>query len=231
MGKIIRSAQSYTLALRAVLMIGVILAPLELFAQQQSDAPKLTPQECASGHPLRVLMPVEFERVPNDTPAVICVFRNKISGFPTLNIVVEARYEGSQIPNLAEYKEGIRKGYESVGLTDATLSDAAVGESNGVPFFTSEVTFTNNTTPMSARILVLQLHDRTYTVSAVGKAIPGSLELKRLIEGVSVDGVELNLHRSPPPLLFIFAGIALGIALVIGYRIWAKGGSSPQAIA
>lgn len=167
-------------------------------ADSPENAPTTAALECAPGHPLRIALPDTFERIPSENPAVLCIFRNKIDGFPTLNIVIEPRMEGSAPPTLAEYEEGIRKGYQGVGLTDARLSGPSVGESNGLPFFATEVFFTNESRAMAARILVVQLHDRTYTASAVGYAKPDSSELRELIGAILVEGWAIDLSARPP---------------------------------
>jgi hypothetical protein len=100
---------------------------------------------------------------------------------------------------LEEYQEGVRKGYKVVGLHDATLTSSVVGESNGLPFFKSEITFTNNGVPMVARILVIQHHDRTYTASAIAEARPldaGRALTASLIDGIEIDGEPIRDTRS-----------------------------------
>jgi len=112
--------------------------------------------------------------------------------------------EGSAPPSADQYREGVARGYQAVGLTDAVLSNSVTGESHGLPFFTSEVTFTNNGTPMVARILIVQYHDRTYTASAIATADPlesGRAEVTPLIDGIEVDG---QLIRDTRPPLNIF---------------------------
>lgn len=107
--------------------------------------------------------------------------------------------DGSKPPTLEEYRAGVAQGYRAVGLTDATLSGSAVGESDGLPFFASEVTFTNNGTPMVARILVVQYHDRTYTTSAIAEATPleaGRAAIAPLIDGIEIDGHLIRNTRS-----------------------------------
>ena len=99
--------------------------------------------------------------------------------------------DGSNPPTLQEYEQGVAQGYRAVGLSDAVPSQSAVGESHGIPFFTSEITFSNQGAPMIARILVVQYHDRTYTASAIAEANPleeGRARLAPLIDGIEVDG-------------------------------------------
>jgi hypothetical protein len=219
MGKIIPSLLASSLARVSILVFTVFLTPSLAIAQAQPTMSSGSLTECAFGHPLRARLPQNFEKIPSENPAVLCVFRNKIDGFPTLNIVVEPRLEGATPPSLVEYEEGIKRGYQSVGLSDATLSESGTGESQGVPYFTSEVSFTNAGIAMKARILVLQLHDRTYTVSAVGRAALDLPVLKEFIEGIEVEGRPLNLHRkSDGPLKMMAVGISIAVILLRGRR-------------
>ena len=224
-----RSALTLSLALLIMLVLSVCGIPSRVTADSP-ESTALTPTvECSAGHPLQITLPQSFERISSDNPAVLCIFRNKIDGFPTLNIVIEPRIEGSTPPTLTEYEEGIRRGYQSVGLTDARLSGASVGESDGVPFFTSEVFFTNNSRAMNAHILVIQLHDRTYTASAVGYASPNGSGLRALIGAIHVDGKAIDLAARPPTQWVpVLAGILLALTIGALYRWGKKRGGSPK---
>jgi hypothetical protein len=163
----------------------------------------------------------------------LCVFRNKNGGFPTFNIVVEPRHEGSQPPTLEQYIEGITKGYATVGLGDARLSNSETGEIEGIPFFSSDVRFTSNGTPMAARILVLQLYDRTYTASAIHRADAADFSptlLSSLTEGITIEGVSSPAGHAKAPS---YAALILGfvgcfIVVLIGVRLLKKTGASAR---
>jgi hypothetical protein len=126
--------------------------------------------------------------------------------------------DGSKPPTLEEYREGVERGYRAVGLSDATLSSSVVGESQGLPFFTSEITFTNSRAPMVARILIVQYHDRTYTASAISEAT--SLEAGRALIGPLIDGIEVDgqLVRDDRPSRRVWPLLgAACAALFLGY--------------
>lgn len=170
---------------------------------------------CADGHPISLTLPDTFERVPSNNPAVLCIFRNKNGGFPTLNIVVEPRHEGTKPPTLEQYVEGVTRGYTTVGLTDAKLSNSEVGEIQGVPFFSSDVRFTNDGASMAARILVLQVHDRTYTASAIGRADAPNFtptSLADLTESLTVEGASPSSSQAGERS---YTALLLGFLLVI----------------
>jgi hypothetical protein len=174
-----------------ILVFSTLMCASCTSADDAQVAPTTPSTRCAEGHPLSVTIPETFQHVPSHNPAVLCVFRNKNGGFPTFNIVVEPRLEDSKPPSLAEYIEGITKGYNTVGLTDAKLSNSEAGELSGIPFFSSDVRFTSNGTPMAARILVLQLHDRTYTASAINRADAPDFSqtaLSDLTESITIEG-------------------------------------------
>jgi hypothetical protein len=223
MGFFMRSLLTLSLALLTALVLGAQKPLIMALATSPENTAPSASLECAAGHPLRIALPQTFERIPSENPAVLCIFRNKTDGFPTLNVVVEPRLEGVTPPSLAEYEEGIRRGYEGVGLTDARLSGAAIGESNGLPFFTTEVFFTNNARAMAAQILVVQLHDRTYTASAVGYAKPGDSELRNLIGTILIEGTAIDLAARPPfrwqP---IAAGVLATLAIGLLYQLGRK---------
>jgi hypothetical protein len=217
-----RAAFTYTLALIATL--GPLLSfssPLA-YADQPQPSPAPPTTECAPGVPVRVPLTSDFQRVQSDTPAVLCVFRHKTRGFPTLNVVVEPRLDGSKPPTLEEYREGVTKGYQAVGLTDATLQNSIVGESNGLPFFTSEITFSTKGTPMVAKILVVQHYDRTYTASAIAEAKPlesGRALVTPLIDGIEVDGALIRDTTTPATLWpLLGAGCAALFLLYVAYK-------------
>lgn len=217
-----RAALTYTLALISILGSLPSLSSLSAHADQPQPtaAPRTT--ECAPGIPVRVPLTSEFQRVKSDTPSVLCVFRHKTNGFPTLNVVVEPRLDGSKPPTLEEYREGVTKGYQAVGLTDAKLQNSIVGESNGLPFFTSEITFSTKGTPMVAKILVVQHYDRTYTASAIAEATPpesGRAMVTPLIDGIEVDGALVRDTRTPAALWpLIGAGCAALFLLYVAYK-------------
>jgi len=124
--------------------------------------------------------------------------------------------DGSAPPSAEQYREGVARGYQAVGLTDATLSNSVTGESHGVPFFTSEVTFTNNGTPMIARILIVQYHDRTYTASAIATANPlevGRALVAPLIDGIEVDGQLVRDTRPPVSTWGIVGAVCAALLL------------------
>lgn len=130
--------------------------------------------------------------------------------------------DGTKPPTLAEYEQGVAQGYKAVGLSDAKLSASHVGESHGLPFFTTEIAFTNKGTPMVARILVVQYHDRTYTASAITEAKPleeGRALIAPLIEGIEVDGKLVRDTRGPVSVWTIIgAACALLFLLYVGFR-------------
>jgi hypothetical protein len=216
-----RAVLTYALALVASLVIQICFSSHLASADHPQNPAAPWTTECAPGVPLRVPITPEFQRVKSDTPSVLCVFRHKKDGFPTLNIVEEPRVDGSKPPTLEEYQAGVTQGYRAVGLTDATLSSSIVGESNGLPFFTSEITFTNKGTSMVARILVVQHHDRTYTASAIAEATPleeGRALISPLIGGIEVDG---QLVRDTRPTTNVWSLIGGGIAvLFLAYVGW-----------
>jgi hypothetical protein len=97
-----------------------------------------------------------------------------------------------------------------------------VGESHGLPFFTTEVTFSNKGTPMVARILVVQYHDITYTASAIAEATPleaGRASIAPLIEGIEVDGnLVRNTRGTVNPWTLLGATLAALLLVYVGFR-------------
>ena len=225
-----QSIKTYTLALISIL--GFIAGAWTRCASADETQIATTPSSlrCAEGHPISLTLPDTFERVPSNNPAVLCVFRNKTGGFPTLNIVVEPRHEGTKPPTLEQYVEGVTRGYTTVGLTDAKLSNSEVGEIQGIPFFSSDVRFTNEGTPMAARILVLQVHDRTYTASAIDRADAPNFTpatLSNLTESLTVEGLAASSTRTgEPSYTALLLGFLLVIIVAYGVRRLRKGKSS-----
>ena len=194
-----RSVKTSPLALLKFLVISSLACAPHAVADDGQVTASSPSIRCAEGHPISIALPETFERVPSNNQAVLCVFRNKNGGFPTFNIVVEPRHEGSKPPTLEQYVEGVTKGYNTVGLTDTKLSNSEAGEIEGIPFFSSDVRFTSSGTPMAARILVLQVHDRTYTASAIHRAdVPdfSPAALSALTESITVEGVSGSERRT-----------------------------------
>lgn len=209
-----RVTLTYSLALIVTLVWQTCFSSHSASADEPHTPTAPLTSECALGVPLRVPITAEFERLKSETPSVLCVFRHKTLGFPTLNVVEEVRVVGSEPPTLEEYQKGVSQGYRAVGLSEATLSNSVVGESHGLPFFTSEVTFSNKGTPMVAKILILQHHDKTYTASAIAEA--SSLEAGRalafpLIDGIEVDG---NLVRDTRHSVGVWSLIGVTCAML-----------------
>lgn len=217
-----RAALTYTLALIATLGSLPSFSSPSAYADQPQPSPEPWTTECAPGVPVRVPLTSDFQRVKSDAPSVLCVFRHKMNGFPTLNVVVEPRLDGSKPPKLEEYREGVAKGYRAVGLTDATLQNSIVGESNGLPFFASEITFSSKGTSMVAKILVVQHYDRTYTASAIAEA--KSLESGRalvapLIDGIEVDGALVRNTQAPLATWPLFGAACAALFLIyVAYK-------------
>ena len=194
-----RSNKTYPLALLCILVFSTNGLVRCASADEAQVATTPASIRCAEDHPISLTLPDAFERVPSNNPAVLCVFRNKNGGFPTLNIVVEPRHEGAKPPTLEQYVEGVTRGYTTVGLSDAKLSNSEVGEIQGVPFFSADVRFTNDGASMAARILVLQVHDRTYTASAIGRADAADFaptSLSSLTESLTIDGLSSSSTRT-----------------------------------
>ncbi len=212
-----RAALTYTLALIATLGMRPCFSSPLAHADQPQASPAPWTTECAPGAPLRLPITSDFQRVKSETPSVLCVFRHKTNGFPTLNVVVEPRLDGSKPPSLEEYREGVAKGYQAVGLTDATLQNSVVGESNGLPFFTSEITFSTKGTPMVAKILVVQHYDRTYTASAIAEATPldsGRALVAPLIDDIEVDGALIRNTRAQFAIWPLIGAVCAALFLV-----------------
>jgi hypothetical protein len=213
-GNFMRASSTYSLALIVTFIIQTCLSSRSALADTPQTPTTTSTTECAPGVPVRVPVTSDFQRVRSETPSVLCVFRHKTLGFPTLNVVEEVRVVGSEPPTLEEYQKGVSQGYRAVGLSEATLSNSVVGESHGLPFFTSEVTFSNKGTPMVAKILILQHHDKTYTASAIAEA--SSLEAGRalafpLIDGIEVDG---NLVRDTRHSVGVWSLIGVTCAML-----------------
>lgn len=222
-----RPVETSPLALLTILVISTLTCAPFASADDAQVLPVTPSIHCAEGHPLTVTIPDTFERVPSNNRAVLCVFRNKNGGFPTFNIVVDPRHEESKPPTLEQYVEGITKGYNTVGLNDAKLSNSEAGEIEGVPFFSSDVRFTSSGTPMAARILVLQLHDRTYTASAIHRADAPDFNpaaLSDLTESITVEGVSgterPTARTSYRAILQII--LVLGVGLYVAARLVRK---------
>jgi hypothetical protein len=80
----------------------------------------------------------------------------------------------------------------------------------------------NKDTPMVARILVVQYHDRTYTASAIAEAKPlehGRALIAPLIDGIEVDGELVRDTRGVVSVwTLIGATCAVLLLAYVGYR-------------
>ncbi len=216
------AALTYSLAFLLSLVMHSCFSSRSAYADEPSRSQTTSTTQCASGVPVGLPLTQDFQRVKSETPSVLCVFRHKTKGFPTINVVVEPHLDGSKPPTLEEYREGVAKGYRAVGLTDASLSNSVVGESNGLPFFTSEITFSNNGAPMVAKILVIRHHDRTYTTSAIAEAKPleaGRTVVVQLIDGVEVDGALVRDTRATIGIWPLIAAACAALFLAyVGFK-------------
>ncbi len=166
-----------------------------------------------------------WQEVQVSQPGVLCAFRNKNTGFPTLNVIEEPTRNGAIVPGVTARESSIRDAYHMVGLTDATLRDSRLEPLGMSESFHTTVHYTSQGVPMEVLVMQVQRPDRTYTFSIVSRADGdqgAAKELVSILRGVSIEGVTdtevplLAPTGRPPSTATILVLIALlGTSLLL----------------
>jgi|694.fasta_scaffold23146_8 hypothetical protein len=158
---------------------------------------------CGSGTGIVLGLSDDWQPVALQHQGVLCAFRNKNGGFPTLNIILEANPQPSITPGVMAREAAVRNAYHLVGLTDATFSESRLEPLGEQESFHTTVRYMNQNMPMEGLILQVQLPDRLYTASIVdreGHPILSKEALLATLRSIRIPG-ENGLGRSLSPRL------------------------------
>ena len=214
-GTIMKTNLNFLLAL---LTIFLLEGPVAAQALDERSALHEQPIRCASDDSLRFLLPDNMVRIDIPLDGVLCAFRNKTGGFPTINVIRQPQGTAPRAPSLAERTTELVRSYGLVGLTDATVSDAQEMILHGFPAYSARVHYTNQNIPMATLVLILELPDRSYTVSALDTAEglkTSENALREVLTTVTVEGEGVVADTKSTRTTGI-GTLLLAIALAVG---------------
>lgn len=157
---------------------------------------------CGRSAEIKIYLPSSFEQLALNYPSVICAFRNKGTGFPTLNVVLNPPQPGSLRPSVGALQALVRNEYEKVGLTDADVSEAHMEPLGTLETFHATVRYMNQGMPVEALVMIAILPDRTYTITLLDRAdhpLFAKSELEEVLRGISIRGATDAPESVPPP--------------------------------
>ena len=187
--------QKHPLLLLTGLVACTLLVPLVGFFSSNSlasEAPD-TAVVVACGASTGITLPLSdsWQQVPMQQPDILCAFRSKIGGFPTINVVQEPAYGATFRPGIPARERRIQNSYHLVGLTDATLNDSHLEPLGTLETFRTKITYNNQGQLMEALILEAELPDRTYTVTILdlaGSPNTSKARMEAILRGITIAG-------------------------------------------
>ena len=187
--------QKHPLLLLMGLVACTLLVPLGgLFSSNSlaSEAPD-TAVVVACGASTGITLPLSdsWQQVPMQQPDILCAFRSKIGGFPTINVVQEPAYGATFRPGIPARERRIQNSYHLVGLTDATLKESHLEPLGTLETFRTKITYKNQGQLMEALLLEAELPDRTYTVTILdlaGSPTTSKASMEALLRGITIAG-------------------------------------------
>ena len=187
--------QKHPLLLLMGLVACTLLMPLGgLFSSNSlaSETPD-TAVVVACGANTGITLPLSdsWQQVPMQQPDILCAFRSKIGGFPTINVVQEPAYGATFRPGIPARERRIQSSYHLVGLTDATLKESHLEPLGTLETFRTKITYKNQGQLMEALLLEAELPDRTYTVTILdlaGSPTTSKARMEALLRGITIAG-------------------------------------------
>ncbi|MCX6115745.1 MAG: hypothetical protein NTV65_11115 [Proteobacteria bacterium] len=187
--------QKHPLLLLMGLVACTLLVPLVGFFSSNSlasEAPD-TAVVVACGASTGITLPLSdsWQQVPMQQPDILCAFRSKIAGFPTINVVQEPAYGATFRPGIPARERRIQNSYHLVGLTDATLNDSHLEPLGTLETFRTKITYKNQGQLMEALLLEAELPDRTYTVTILdlaGSPTTSKARMEAILRGITIAG-------------------------------------------
>jgi hypothetical protein len=120
---------------------------------------------CGGRSELSIELASEWQEIDNKDLGVICAFRTKNSGFPTLTVVQIPpipRYEQRSLDSLKAFFE---RSYSAVGIRDARIIEIRRGVVDNTEATIATIQFAVGERSMSAVILSAELPDRAYVAT------------------------------------------------------------------
>lgn len=173
----------------------VIVAFLSGVATSRADtASSMRSFTCGQPARLSLILGQHYEQVAIQQSGVVCVFRNKIEGFPTITITEVPRF-GAR--TAAQRVDDVAASYRSVGLTDAVASNPRNRRISGLEALELDVRYTSKGEAIEALVALIEAPDRTYTATALFR-VSGQIEEKKSVVA-AVEGLEILGIQSPEP--------------------------------
>jgi hypothetical protein len=116
------------------------------------------------------------------------------------------------------------RSYGLVGLTDATVEEASEATLHGVPAYSAKVRYTNKNITMYTLVLIVELPERSYTVSALDTADgfkTSENTLREMLNTVTVEGADVVSDAKSTKtsgIGTILFGILMALGITVAYR-------------
>jgi hypothetical protein len=210
---------------RLILLTTITLHKVITIAESHAQETPISPPGVACGVRTGITLPLSdtWQISQISYPSLLCAFRNKNGGFPTLNIVQDAAPGASPRPGVLARETLVKNEYQKVGLTDAVVSDSHTEPLGTLEAFHTTARYMNQGIPMESLIMIVDLPDRTLTVTVLDPAdhpIFSKTQLQELLRGIRITGAT---DQDPPPPFsprvgtpaIIFLIVIIGVFLVI----------------
>jgi hypothetical protein len=149
-------------SLRLQIALSVLLSAAALSHAQPAAL------SCGSQLGLTVLLSATWEPVAVPHPDVVCAFRSKGRGFPTLTVTREAPATAATRRSIERRIAAVTDSYRAIGLSDARVLRVYQGYSAEQPLQLL-LEYTTNSTPMSALIKVVDTPAGTFVLTALDR--------------------------------------------------------------
>lgn len=202
------------------LHFGMTLLCAMFAALLAADAPPFRPilaealsseVQCGADSGIVLTLSNEWQQVALEQPGLLCAFRNKTGGFPSLNIIQEAAHQPDITPGVMTREASLRNAYHLVGLTDAKFSDSRIEPLGQLESFHTSVRYMNLGMPMEGLIMQVQLSDRLYTVSIVDREGHAKLSKEALLGVLR----SIRIPGQGPTQAPLSAALPIGTALIV----------------
>jgi len=210
----------------AVLIVGARIHSPD--ARADSDVAR---RACGAQPGITIPLSLAWEEVAIEQPGVICAFRNKNGGFPTINVIEEPIKDSDIRPGVLGREAEIRNAYHLVGLTDASFSDSHIEPLGTVESFHTTARYMNRGIPMEVLVMQVQAADRTYTVSVVDDQEHPRIaknDLISILRGIEIVGVTDQPSGAPDDGHHLYSWLSvLVIITIVGGSLLYFGARSP----
>lgn len=160
------------------------------------------PRPCGAQLGLTIVLSSSWEQVSVNHPDVVCAFRSKGGGFPTLTVTREAPSSAASRRSVERRLATVTESYRAIGLSDARVKRVYQGYAPEEPLQLL-LEYTTNSTPMSALIKVVDAQSGTFVLTALDRtndiaaSLPESETIAASFPGDDAAATTATPHSNP----------------------------------